>query len=754
MGFTCSVSQVLLAREFMNIFSGNELILGVLFVNWMLCIALGSWGLSGFANRLTEGTEYLAVTLIVVSIVLPVQVLLVRSMAGWVTVERGEMAGLLSTFISTFLALLPFCTLHGFQFALSSRLIPSGENDESSGQITRVYVLEALGSVLGGLAFTYLLVYRLQVLEMSLGLGILNLALALMLVAHSRGEAVHSSRSKLVAGVSVLLIMFGGFAILSGGAAAIETASQEWRWSGLGLVHSQNSVYGEIAVTRSDGQTDYWVNGLPVFTSPDPDLEFVEEVAHLSMLQHPSPGRVLLVGGGLGGVLGEVLKHGVAEVTYVELDPLLIDLVQAYSPETQVLLEDPRVELMHLDGRLLVKRSKAYYDVVIVNLPPPSTLQLNRYYSLEFFREVEEALSENGVVSIGLPSSLAYISEEMGARNRCVYNTIESVFPSCMVVPGYYNLFIASKNSEAGALTSDPQLLHQRILGRDFEPALLTEEYMAYKFNPERMEIGLAYLDEDHRELNLDMRPIAAFHDLALWNAMLNPLMGDLFSLLSDVSIWMLLATIIILASFASLALRRSGRVHDPIYLALFTTGLAGMTFSIINLYVFQTLSGFLYQDLGVVAAAFMMGLALGGWYMKSRMQRFRGGVSTLLKTEMGIVAYSLLIPPIVSFLSTSMTAAPNLLLVRGVMLVLNCVAGFLVGLEFPLASSVCLGEGKRVGGVGGALYATDLFGACVGSFLSSIWLIPLYGVRGACMVVAVTNIASLILVSSYTRWK
>jgi len=471
-------------------------------------------------------------------------------------------------------------------------------------------------------------------------------------------------------------------------------------------------------------------------------------------LQHPSPGKVLLVGGGLEGVLEEVLKHGVVEVTYVELDPLLIDLFQTYSPETQVLLEDPRVELMHLDGRLLVKRSKAYYDVVIVNLPPPSTLQLNRYYSLEFFREVEAALGEDGVVSIGLPSSMSYISEEMGARNRCVYNTIKSVFPSCMVVPGYHNLFIASKNSEDDALTSDPQLLYQRILGRGFEPALLTEEYLAYKFNPERMEIGLAYLDEDHRELNRDMRPIAAFHDLALWNAMLNPMMGDLFSLLSGVSIWMLLTTIIILASFVSLALKRSGRVHTPIYLALFTTGLAGMTFSIVNLYVFQTLSGFLYQDLGVVAAAFMMGLALGGWYMNSRMQRLGGGVSTLLKTEMGVVAYSLLIPPIVSLLSTRMTAAPNLLLVRGVMLVLNCVAGFLVGLEFPLASRVCLEEEEQVGGVGGALYATDLFGACVGSFLSSIWLIPLYGVRGACLVVAVTNVASLLLVYSYTRWR
>jgi spermidine synthase len=754
MGFTCSVSQVLLAREFMNIFCGNELILGVLFVNWMLCIALGSWGLGGLTDRYAGRRELLAVTLILVSVVLPIQVLFVRSMVGWITVERGEMVGLPSTFIFMFLALLPFCTLHGFQFALGCRLVPSGEADGSTAQITRVYVLEALGSVLGGLAFTYLLVHRLQVLEMSVSLGVLNLSQALFLLAPSSSEPVHKPRSKLLAVISILLIMFGGLAVLSGRTAAMETVSQEWRWDGLGLVHSQNSVYGEIAVTMSDEQSDFWVNGLPVFTMPDPNLELIEEIAHLPMLQHSSPKKILIVGGGLGGVLKEVLRHEVVGVTYVELDPLLIDLAQAYSLETRGVLEDTRVELVHMDGRLLVKKSKAVFDVAIVNLPPPSTLQLNRYYSLEFFMEVEEALSENGVVSIGLPSSTTHISAEMGARNRCVYNTIKSVFPSCMVVPGYHNLFIASKNGEEHALTSDPHVLNQRILDRGLEPALLTEDYLVYKFDPERMEISLAYLNEKNTELNRDMRPVAAFHDLALWNIMLNPQMRSLFSLPSDVDIWLLLVTLCVLAFLVSSALRRSGRVLAPVYLAIFTTGLAGMTFSIINLYVFQALCGYLYQDLGVVAAAFMLGLALGGWYMGQRRQTRGWGVSTLMKTEVGIIAYSLMVPPTVSLLSTHIATSSNLFLVRGILPVLNVAAGFLVGMEFSLASGICLEEVNRVGGVGGALYATDLVGACVGSFFSSIWLIPLYGVQGSCLVVAVANVASLILVYSMMRWR
>ncbi len=69
MGISCSISQVLLAREFMTVLGGNELILGVLLVNWLLCIALGSWGLGRLADRTTRRLELLVIVLILVSIV-------------------------------------------------------------------------------------------------------------------------------------------------------------------------------------------------------------------------------------------------------------------------------------------------------------------------------------------------------------------------------------------------------------------------------------------------------------------------------------------------------------------------------------------------------------------------------------------------------------------------------------------------------------------------------------------------------------
>ncbi|UCH57460.1 MAG: fused MFS/spermidine synthase [Candidatus Bathyarchaeota archaeon] len=751
MGFSCSVSQVLLAREFMNIFSGNELILGVLFVNWLLCIALGSWGLGKLADRSERRLDWLIATLILVSIILPLQILFARSMGGWLVEERGEMAGLFSTVYATFLVLLPFCSLHGLQFTLGCRLYSRDNGGDPTAQISRVYILEALGSVLGGLAFSYILVHYLQIFDVSLGLSLLYLSLAFLLFVTGRAGNVPSPSRRLPAGIIFLVILVVGFAMLAGGSETLDSVSSGWQWEGLGLIHTQNSIYGNIAITQSDEQLDFWVNGLPLFTTPNPDQEFVEEIVHFPMLQHPSSERVLLRGGGLGGVLEELVKHPIMSVTYVELDPLLIRLARRYSQEASEILDDPRVDVVHSDGRHFVKGAEESFDVVIVNLPPPSTLQLNRFYTIEFFEEIQRILDGEGILSLCLPSSLAHMSEEMASRNKCVYDTIRNVFPSSLVVPGDYNIFLASSTGGEGALTSDADLLYQRLLDRGLETSLFTREHLRYKLSPERMEIALAYLETDSVEVNSDVRPVAVYHDLSLWNAIFHPQTRMFFAILSNVDLrWIVIS--LGLMTLALVMVRRKLGPRTPVHLAVFTTGLSGMTLSIIMLYSYQALCGYLYQDLGVVAAAFMLGLAFGGWFMGRRVSMLDGDVSIMFKTELAVILYSLLIPLAIRLLSYYTAESVILPLARGMLPLLNGAAGFFVGLEFPLASRICLRRGGHPGGVAGALYASDLLGACVGAFLSSVWLIPLHGVLGACLVAAVLNVTSFVLLYGKVR--
>jgi len=743
MGFNCSIIQVLLAREFMTIFSGNELVLGVLFVNWLLCIALGSWGLGKLADRQMVSFVWLVFILIGISVILPAQIVFLRSIVSRIVAERGEMAGLISTFYSTFIVLLPFCSLYGFQFSLGCKLYARGGVAEySSIQIGRVYVLEALGSVIGGLVFTYILASNLRALEISIGLSLLNLFLAMILLLNKN---VVSSSNEFLKAVIAFMVMVGGFAFFSGWIGNLDASSYHWQWRGLGLIHSENSVYGNIAVTQSGDQVNLWVNGLPIFTSPNPDVIFVEEVVHFPMLQHPMPERVLLIGGGLGGVLEELLKHPVSKVTYIELDPALIKLTKIFSPESAEVLKDPRVEAINLDGRLFVKKANAVFDVVIINLPPPSTLQLNRFYTIEFFKEIRSVLDEDGILSFGLSSSLAHMSKEMAARNRCVYETLIEVFPCCLIVPGDFNLFLASSSCGDEGATWDVEVLTGRLRNRGLATSVFTDDYIRYKLSPERMAIGLAYLHGEGMDVNMDMRPIAVFHDLALWNVMLHPGSGALFSLLSEVKLWWLAPPLMLLFTAMLMIQRRWRSSRLSVYVAVLTTGIAGMTSSIVILYAFQALCGYLYIELGVLTASFMFGAALGGWFMAYMISEQERDIKTLCKTEIMVIAYSILMPIAIMGLSESGEKTNIISIARCLFPLMNGIAGFIVGMEFPLASQISMRVGGRVGSVAGALYATDLMGACIGSLIASIWLVPLHGVIGVCLVAAILNVASLI---------
>ena len=183
-----------------------------------------------------------------------------------------------------------------------------------------------------------------------------------------------------------------------------------------------------------------------------------------------------------------------------------------------------------------------------------------------------------------------------------------------------------------------------------------------------------------------------------------------------------------------------------PVALAIMTTGFAGMTFSIVLLLAFQTLHGCLYQKIGILVAAFMLGLALGGLCMNSIMYKLRRDILALGKIELMIIGYALLLPLILTLLFAYIGKLPLLLPAEAPLSLLNCGAGFLVGLEFPLANKIYLGGNGGVGRVAGTLYASDLFGAIFGAILASVFLIPILGIVNTCFVIAMFNTASLVL--------
>jgi spermidine synthase len=106
------------------------------------------------------------------------------------------------------------------------------------------------------------------------------------------------------------------------------------------------------------------------------------------------------------------------------------------TPLTGAELADPRVNIEYLDGRFFIKKTPHKYDLVLIGISNPSTLQINRLFSKKFFSLVKERLEKGGILVMVSPGSLTYLSKALGDLNACILNTLKEVYPYVRVIPG------------------------------------------------------------------------------------------------------------------------------------------------------------------------------------------------------------------------------------------------------------------------------------------------------------------------------
>ena len=689
LGLSSITAQVLLMRELAIVFYGNELALGVMLGNWLLWTAVGSGLLGRLAVKYPHPLRLFARIQIAIAFVLPASIFVVR--VSKLPFERtiGEITGFVPMFLVSFSAASLFCLLSGFLFAVGSHAYKQLRTDRDlSVSVGRVYLFEAVGAGIGGILFTFLLVRYLDPFQIALAISGLNLLSAANLkkvkVKVEEGAnqpqpqtflrpTPYALRRPLALGIgfSVLLIP-----LLFWIAPQLERVANRLLWKGYDLVRAQNTIYGNIAVTRRLDQVSFFQNGLLMFTFPD--YLYAEESVHFALLEHPDPRTVLLIGGGIGGGLEQVLLHpSIRHVDYVELDPKVIELGRQYLPPSQAtLLDDPRVSVHTMDGRRFVQTAQSGhalpalseangseangYDVVIVVLPAPLTIQLNRFYTLEFYRQVDDILNEGGVFSFGVVSSENYIGDELSDFLSSMYATLHQVFPDIVVVPGDTNHFIAC--TQVGTLTRDPSVLIHRLEARRMQLRYLNSYYLPYRMSFERQQYlrsrlstpdgrssPLASRHEDTKtqrkppknlksfvaswlrgwlslssrpslpvQINRDFKPIGYYYDMVLWSTYFSPAFRKCFRFTAHIDLrWIALICALMLMCFvgvARLPRRRVPLYRSSIVLTVMAVGFSELAMEVIALLGFQAAYGYIYRQVATIVASYMIGLAIGGW--------------------------------------------------------------------------------------------------------------------------------------------
>ena len=739
-GFTAVIGQIVLMRELIVLFNGNELSLGIMLATWLLWTAAGS-SLAGLVARNLHKRELaVAAAECLCGFSLPVTVWTLRSARALFDTVPGELLGPVPMLLITLVCLSLFCGLSGSLFVFAARLYE--QRCEVTGRLATsyAYLLETAGSALGGVLTSVLLLRVLGSFQIALVVSLLNLGVAASLLFAMRRRWV------IVTAAAGMLL---AFPLLAYVAPYLEASAQERLWKGFRVLGSEDSIYGKLTVVETGGMRSIYDNGA-IFANV-PDAAAAEEAVHYALLEHPAPKNILLIGGGINGSIAEALKHPTLErLDYVELDPALPAVYRHYFPaEYARSFSDPRVHIHHADGRLYLNTSGGKFDAILVNLPDPQTAQLNRFFTEEFFRSAREHLAPGGLLALQLNASENYISPQLAEFLRCIDRTLREVFLHVAILPGETIHFFAAE--QPGVVTDDPQTLVSRLRSRNLQTLYVREYFIPFRMMPDRMAQVREMLQPlPTTPVNRDFQPVAYYFGAVLWSAQFRSSYAHALETAARVRFSSLLtsaAVLLLMLVVVSAWLATPRRGHVTAVWSVCATGYTLMTLQILLLLAFQSVYGYVYGELAMLIGMFMAGLALGTWL---GITRYRGAdrravLRAVAMNQLLLAIDAPLLLVVVYLLARSSGAGASPWIAHVVFPALAVLCAVPGGFQFPVVTEIYL-RGREAQSGTGTLYAVDLVGGCVGALLLAGFLIPVFGFWKTAWLAAVISVVPALL--------
>jgi spermidine synthase len=703
MGFTALLLQIVLARELLVSFFGNEMAIGLILVSWLLYTAAGSDIVGRMSPKVSQSAGTLIVLHLAIAIACPLELYLSWIVGGH-SLYPGQAVSPGAIILYSALALSPVCLALGGQFAVACGIVQAFGRPRGIGH---VYVLEAFGAVLGGLTFLLAIESRHSAASVVILLSAVNLAAAAWLVLAARPRT--GTLLKLLVGLCL-----GGFfaAVTSPQPATHVALSTAARWGGSSVVGSWDTHYGNLTITRDSDKLAFFHDGIPLGTTQDGRA--AEEEAYLPLLEHPASQEALVIGGAASGLLREVLAHPLRHIDYAELDPQALAIIRRHLPPDDArAFADPRVTVQLEDAREYVRTTTRHYDVIIVDMPDPATAGLNRLYTQQFFALARDRLNPSGIFATGVSGGEPPAGEDRLIVQASVVKALEAVFAQVVAIPGWRLHLIAAP--KVGSLTTDPQVLAGRIAEQGLKPRFANAAFLRDHLDPARRDALMQALQATPDVLpNADERPVTFVRFLRMWLGERSETWRFLLSE-QPVTISLLAFLVLALAVLASVWARKPRAGFSG--WAVFCAGFVGIGLEVLAILVFQVERGTVFHEIGLLITAYMAGSAFGGAWGR-RADNELEALGDLRRVQWSLFGLCVAGVPLLM----AIVALPDL---AGALLgLLLFAAGFLGGATFPLSVMV---YGDMRGSA--PLYALGLLGAACGAGLLSLFLIPAAGV-------------------------
>jgi len=335
---------------------------------------------------------------------------------------------LIPWFIPCMVAVVFLCgAAVGLELPLMVRLLRRQNGLRAS--VSDAMALDYIGALLACLLFPLVLLPQLGIARTAIAAGMVNSAAAMLLLWQSP-VAVSRKRALWICAATVTVLLGLGF--MEGSEL---TDRAEDRLYGDQIIHRQSSPYQRIVVTR-------WGDIVSLYLDRQLQFSSIEEAIYHEALVHPAmslarnPARILVLGGGDGLALREVLKYpSVARVDLVDIDPAMTDLFRAH-PMLKTLnggaLDSPKVTIHHMDAMSFLERTDATWDVILADFPDPFHESLAKLFSRGFYLLAGTRVSADGVFATSVLPPPVFLESY-----SCVLNTITNALGEGARTPLY-----------------------------------------------------------------------------------------------------------------------------------------------------------------------------------------------------------------------------------------------------------------------------------------------------------------------------
>lgn len=725
-GLFSLAAQTILFREFLTIFHGNELSIGIFYASWFFWISIG-------ATLLIYSEKFKKFFVKKIHILLPfyalaplIQLFLMRYLRIFTGIPSYEILSPGVILILAFLFNAPLSFLTGTLFSAGVSYI----KEQGERAVTKGYIFESIGSFLGGCIVTTLLFTEVN------SVYIIYLSSIVLLITGVLFSVFFKSKKGIY--FSAIFLLFFTFLLITPFGKYVEKNLKEVRFRVIlpqaEFIEEIETPYQIASAGRMKNQIVYISNGEIILTLPSGPSEKANTALFISESKEIE--NILLFGISSISFLKDFLHYPVKKIEIVEQDKVLVDFIKKFLPfEDKKAIEDKRVNIIINDPRIFIKKTDEKYSLIVLYTSDPTTLLSNRLYTEDFYKDCSKVLSENGVFITKVTSAENYIGTEIQNYGRSILSTLKRVFRQVLITPGEESFFISSKKQ--GIVT----LSHNELKERYDKIALNKKPFPSDGFKtlipPERIEFVKKIYEvkgEEEELLNTDRHPISFFLGLIVLFRHSESQFVKLFKGFKKIGFYIVIIPIII---FLILKIHqtiffseKNERVKSAATIVMAFAGGAAISIQILLMVVFQSRFGALFIEVGLINAIFMAGLFIGGRVGKGLVEKFQKQFLFTIFLIAVFAVFSFSLPFLIHTFA------------KIYYFFLFLLSGILAGMLWPLTGKIVRGVNEESIEIASSLEASDHWGATLGAFLFGLLFLPLFGERGS------TNILVLLFLS------